>query len=159
MKKEIINDNLLSITKYLVEKHKILLSVKIQKILYFLFLDYLKEYNSKLFEEEFEAWVYGPVIPRLFNHIREHGFDFTEYYDYDEEVIKEIKPLDNNDLINNFIDEKIINYKKMTTEKLVEMSHNTLPWIKARNGIISTEPSKEKIKFNELKKYSKIWSI
>lgn len=43
MEKKEIDDNLLSITKYLVEKHRIKLSVKIQKILYFLFLDYLKE--------------------------------------------------------------------------------------------------------------------
>jgi|GEM_PF-719683 len=48
-------DNLFSITNYLIQKHKITEPVKLQKILYFLYLEYLKENNNKLFEEEFEA--------------------------------------------------------------------------------------------------------
>lgn len=80
-KSEELNDELFSITKYLIEEYKIMFSVKLQKVLYFLYLKYLKETGEKLFKDEFEAWVYGPVIPKIFNHIRENGFNFTEYYD------------------------------------------------------------------------------
>lgn len=148
------NCDLLSITKYIVEKHNIKLSVKLQKILYFLYLEYLKENNKKLFKEQFEAWVYGPVIPKVFYYIQEHGFDFSEYYDYDEDKIVTVKSLEDKE-IKKFIDDSIKKYKNNSTEELVKRSHETFPWVNARNGIDDTQPSRAKIKINDLKKFAK----
>ena len=38
-----------------------------QKILYFIQRDYLRQYNRPLFNEDFEAWQYGPVVPAAYN--------------------------------------------------------------------------------------------
>ncbi|MCL8209824.1 Panacea domain-containing protein [Spiroplasma attinicola] len=158
VEKEFNDNNLLSITKYIVENYGIKLSVKLQKILYFLYLDYLKETNKRLFKEEFEAWVYGPVVPEVFYFIQGHGFDFSEYFDYETDKVVEIKSLQNPEL-KEFIDNNINKYQKYPTEELVNFSHTTFPWINARKGLGYNEPSNEKIKFTDLKKLAKTWNF
>jgi len=155
MKKKEIKNNLLSITKYLVENYKIIQPVKLQKILYFLYLDYLKENNEKLFDEEFEAWVYGPVVTKVFYHIKHHGFNFEIEED---DTLFEICSL-NNDKIKSFIDEKINKYLNKSTFDLVEIAHNTKPWKNARKGLKDNEISNNNINFSDMKDFSKIWNI
>lgn len=42
-------------------------NLKLQKILYFVHRDYYGKYNEKLVKDKkFEAWHYGPVIPRVY---------------------------------------------------------------------------------------------
>ncbi|WP_458258308.1 Panacea domain-containing protein [Spiroplasma endosymbiont of Dactylopius coccus] len=154
MKKKEIKNNLLSITKYLVEKYKIIQPVKLQKILYFLYLDYLKENNEKLFDEEFEA-IYGPVVTKVFYHIKYHGFNFEIEED---DTLFEICSL-NNDKIKKFIDKKIDKYLNKSTFDLVEIAHNTKPWQNARKYLKDNEISNNNINFNDMKDFSKIWNI
>lgn len=154
--KDFKEDKTLSITKYIVENHNIKLSVKLQKILYFLYLDYLKENNKKLFNDNFEAWVYGPVLRKVFSFIQANGFDFSEYFDSENNKIVEIKELDDKEL-KKFIDTNISKYKKCSTEKLVAISHKTMPWEKARKNLSYDVPSNEIIKFTDLKKFVKTW--
>lgn len=46
---------------------KIALSpMKLQKVLYFVYKQYLKTYKKALFSERFEAWVFGPVISDVY---------------------------------------------------------------------------------------------
>ncbi|MCL8209970.1 Panacea domain-containing protein [Spiroplasma attinicola] len=153
-------DNLFSITNYLIQKHKITEPVKLQKILYFLYLEYLKENNNKLFEEEFEAWVYGPVLKRVYNHLKYVGLNFNEYETFDSEkdeyVITKIMPL-TDEKIFNFIDSKIKKYKNKNTFDLVDEAHKTKPWIKARKGLLSNQISTEKIKFKDIENFVKVW--
>ena len=39
-----------------------LTNLKLQKILYFAQAEHLKKYNQKLFNQDIEAWQYGPVV-------------------------------------------------------------------------------------------------
>ena len=43
--------------------------LKLQKLLYFAQGNYLAKYNMPLFDEDFEAWIHGPVIPLSLIHI------------------------------------------------------------------------------------------
>lgn len=161
MKKIEKEDRLFAITDYLVQKHKITEPVKIQKILYFLYLEYLKEKKKKLFEEEFEAWVYGPVLRRVYNHLRYNGLTFNEYETFDSEkdeyIFTKIIPLKDQETID-FINKKIKKYKNKTTFILVEEAHKTKPWINARKGLKESEISTEKIKFKDLENFVKSWN-
>jgi len=56
-----------------------------------------------------------------------------------------------------FIDKKITKYKNQNTFNLVEKTHKTSPWIKARKGLKEDEPSTRKIKFSDLEKFVKTW--
>ncbi len=44
--------------------------MKLQKLVYILYKEYLKETDYKLFSETFEAWKYGPVLPNLYSEFK-----------------------------------------------------------------------------------------
>lgn len=47
--------------------------VKLQKILYYVYCDFLKQ-GTQLFNDEIQKWQYGPVTPSVYNHFRSNGF-------------------------------------------------------------------------------------
>ncbi|WP_180181449.1 Panacea domain-containing protein [Acinetobacter sp. YH01021] len=48
--------------------------VKLQKILYYVYCDFLKK-GIPLFEDKIEKWQYGPVVPNVYNNFRSYGFN------------------------------------------------------------------------------------
>jgi len=150
------DDKLLSISRYIVEKYRMSESVKLQKILYILYIEYLKETGKKLFDDEFEAWVYGPIIPRLYQFIKENGFNFFEI-EYTEHIEKIVK-LNNKD-IEKFIDKRIKKFLKKDLGDLVDMTYRTDPTIKAikKAQKISSKDNllAVKIEFKDLKSYAR----
>ena len=40
--------------------------MKLQRLVYFLYKEYLKRTNEPLFSEEFQTWTTGPVLPSLY---------------------------------------------------------------------------------------------
>ena len=48
-------------------------NLKLQKILYLSHLFYLGKNKVPLFDEEFEAWLHGPVLPSLYKHVKVFG--------------------------------------------------------------------------------------
>ncbi|WP_424526373.1 Panacea domain-containing protein [Spiroplasma endosymbiont of Glossina fuscipes fuscipes] len=156
VKYKINNDIIFSITKYLVEKYNIKEPVKLQKILYFLYLDYLKQYDEKLFDDEFEAWIYGPVIRKIFNHIRYNGYNFIEIESYTDKYleIEKIQYL-TDEKVKNFINENIKKYINMSSIELVEKTRDSLPWIKARKNLGPHDISKNKLLFKDIQEFTK----
>jgi len=55
-------------------------SMKIQKMLYFLYRDYLKETNISLFSERFSAWKYGPVLESVYHTFKKYGANSITSY-------------------------------------------------------------------------------
>ena len=49
-------------------------SMKLQRLLYLIYRDYLIETNQSLFSEKFETWKYGPALSSVYNN-------FCQYYD------------------------------------------------------------------------------
>lgn len=59
--------------------------MKLQKLLYFLYRDYLKLTGDPLFSERFEAWKYGPVLSSIYQEFKNYrDRDIKNYY-LDEE--------------------------------------------------------------------------
>ena len=55
-------------------------SMKIQKMLYFLYRDYMKETNIPLFSERFSTWKYGPVLESVYYTYKKFGaYSITSY--------------------------------------------------------------------------------
>ncbi len=46
--------------------------MKLQKLLYILYKEYLKVEREKLFDETFEVWKYGPVLPSVYNEFKHY---------------------------------------------------------------------------------------
>lgn len=92
-------------------------NLKLQKILYFVHRDYYGKYNELLVDDRvFEAWHYGPVIPRV-------------YYEY---VLNGANPIINQPQVRldlsqekiDFLKEKIGEYAKQKPWVLVELTHD-----------------------------------
>jgi uncharacterized phage-associated protein len=41
----------------------------------------LAKFNEPLFEDDIEAWMYGPVIPSVYHHFKDYGRNGIEYTD------------------------------------------------------------------------------
>lgn len=91
-------------------------NLKLQKILYFVHRDYYGKYDEKLVKDKkFEAWHYGPVIPRV-------------YYEY---VLNSADPIKNQPKVLldfpedriAFLKEQIGKYVEKKPWDLVALSH------------------------------------
>ena len=116
--------------------HKNISPIKLQKSLYFTFAywagfvgksqkeGYVEEQISLspyLFEEEFQAWTYGPVLPSIYN----------KYKDSKLEIIDKVpEELCSNDTLKEAIDSILNDTFEISDFKLVALSHEDKSWQK-----------------------------
>ena len=97
-------------------------NLKLQKILYFVQANFLVSANSACFEEEIEAWDFGPVAPEAYHEFKIYGsaeIPEFECRNADNLIVKKDK-----DLINEMVDQ----CAKYSASSLVEITHNQDPW-------------------------------
>lgn len=116
-------------------------NLKLQKILYYIQGRYLSQYNKPLFDNEIQAWKYGPVVPDV----------YYSYSNFISSKITNVKPskigileFEGLKLIEDVILEKI----NLDPWELVEDTHNEAPW--AENYI---EGENLEISINDLKEW------
>ena len=96
-------------------------NLQLQKMLYYIQYEFLTNFNKPLFEEDFEAWKFGPVIPVVYYEYSHMGaFKIgADYKDYDKILSEmsedEVKKLD------AIIDEK----RDINAWKLVDSTHKS----------------------------------
>ena len=129
--------NVLSLSNHIIsmfEKEKVkITNLKLQKILYYTQGYFFKEFGREAFAEEIYSWQYGPVVP-------------TVYYQYNhcgacplssEETL--ILPIEEKE---KELIEKIVNKcKTMPSSRLVNMTHDELPWKNTNIGCIISKQS------------------
>ena len=119
---------------------------KLQKICYYVYSWYLAIYGKKIADIQFEAWVHGPVSKEIYNLYKKYGWNDIPYYEgflaVDEEII------DFAEGIWGF-------YGKYSADELEEISHNELPWTKARIGYSKYESSDRVLKDSDIYNYYK----
>lgn len=117
---------------------------KLQKILYYAYSWYLtltnenvRELDNKLFEERFEAWVHGPVIPEI----------YTKYRGYGSKDITDIE-----EIVDNFDTDTlgILNdvwevYGQFNGNELESITHQESPWLNARGNCSYFEISQREL--------------
>ena len=59
----IVANNLI---KRAMKEHKDITPLKLQKLIYFVYKEYLQMTDKLLFTEPFETWQYGPVVPSVY---------------------------------------------------------------------------------------------
>ena len=106
-------------------------NLKLQKLLYFMWIDWYKERKEPLFNNRIEAWHYGPVVPDVYFRYRIFAAD----------PIRKVEECSIPDSDKDLMVEILGKYIYRTAGALVEDSHapNT-PWDKVNGAkVLGTE--------------------
>lgn len=118
-------------------------NLKLQKLVYYAQAWHLALYDTPLFEEDFEAWIHGPVIPQLYQKYKKFG-----WHPIDEEVTLNLSPN-----IITFLEEVAQEYFACDAYELEQMTHIEAPWNQARVNLSPDDPSNQIIGKEWLKEY------
>lgn len=119
--------------------------MKLQKLCYYA-QGYLLAQGVKLFDEDFQAWQHGPVVPALYQQYKEYGWRcITEDVAFNEaeltaDVVQEIKDI-------------VAAYGRFDGAALSTMTHREAPWIEARGDLSEDQGSTEAISKDSLLAY------
>jgi len=128
--------NVFDVAEYILSKLGQLTTMKLQKLVYYCQAWSLAWDGVPLFQEDFEAWMNGPVCPELYKahkgiFIVESGF-FKNYVSN--------KPNFSQDNYDS-MDAVIRDYGDKAPYWLSELTHKENPWKLARHGLSIGEPS------------------
>lgn len=117
--------DVLDIAKYIIhhsnEKNYNISNLRLQKILYFVQAQFIQSLNKPCFNDLFECWEYGPVIPKVYSKYKRNGsLSIPSVKGVTNSVIE----INDRILINKIIDQAA----KINSFKLVEISHKQNPW-------------------------------
>ena len=121
---------------------EIITNMKVNELVYFAQAWSLVKFNTKLFNENIEAWEHGPVIPSVYQAFRPCGSKNIEMTigEYDESIFTSEQL--------NFLADIALTYGKYTAAALRNISHKPgSPWAqvyeKKKNNIITPESMKK----------------
>ena len=112
-------------------------NLKLQKLLYYQQGYHLAFFGTPLFDDEIEAWMYGPVVPSVYN----------VYSKYIASTLPEVKDViylsdDEEELFNEVYDA----YREFSAIGLMNRTHSERPWQEARPHDRGTIITKDKMK-------------
>lgn len=120
---------------------------RLQKLCYYAQAWYLVFHDRRLFNNEFQAWVHGPVCPELYHEYKEYGFN---------EIPSQKKlPKSIDGDTYKFLCEVYNSYGEFTGDQLEELTHNEEPWIRARGDLKGWMLSKEPLDDRVIRAYYK----
>lgn len=154
----------IDVAKYILAKFTCT-QLKLQKLVYLCFADYLCETGKELFTDKIYAFKYGPVVDTVYKRYKEYGYKpiEEETTDIDSKNISEM-PAKSRILFAKDGIEKILSiektlkkYGEMTASQLVELTHKeNTPWsITPKNSLLLYS----QIKLSTIEKYHKFETI
>ena len=109
------------------ESGELMSNLKLQKMLYYEQGFHLAYFDTPLFEDEIEAWMYGPVIPAVYEHFRSSG---RQGIDPGE---REVITLEDEE--EKLFENVFQIYAAYSAVGLMEMTHKEAPWKKTPTGL------------------------
>ncbi|MBW4888269.1 DUF4065 domain-containing protein [Mucilaginibacter sp. HMF5004] len=114
-------------------------NLKLQKLVYYAQAWHIAVVKEPLFEEDFQAWVHGPVIPSLYFQYNSYKWHPIIRDDLNEDTLKQIgsnfSP-ETQEVLDNVVSE----YFGMEAYALELSTHLEDPWLIARAGLPKDEP-------------------
>lgn len=133
----------LDVAKYILSKVECT-HLKLEKLVYLCFADYLCKYGKELYNDEIYAYKYGPVVESVYEKYKRSGKSEIEYEDEKEIDATNIKEMPSRSRILfaedgiekiKSIDETLQNYEYLSAKELVDVTHKTnTPWYMAGKG-------------------------
>lgn len=106
-------------------------NMKLQKLLYYMQGFHLAYFESPLFEEEIEAWMYGPVVPCVYN-------EYKGYANAGLSPHEEIITLGEEE--EKLFDEVYNVYGEYSAIGLMNLTHQESPWKNVPTGVGNVIP-------------------
>lgn len=130
---------------YILMNYSPMSHLKLQKLLYYCEAYHLAAFNSPLIEENFEAWVHGPVCREIFNNYKNKAVLYKDLT-FEGDGSKVLEEFYSNKLTSDQLDLLNDVLKTLNTWSAFELenaTHEERPWIKARAGYHSGEKCSE----------------
>ncbi|MDY7372881.1 DUF4065 domain-containing protein [Acinetobacter oleivorans] len=130
-------------------KKQNLTPIKLQKILYYVYVNCLVKHDAKLFDQPIEKWKFGPVVSDVYHSFKMHGtshisttvsgYKFTD--NADGGFSFDIIPFDKTDIefssLAGEINSTIASLIDQGPFELVEKTHQEEPWKRCEHQILS----------------------
>ena len=139
----------LDVSKFLLSL-KSMTNLKLQKMIYLVYAEYLEKTGKKLFKDDIIAFKYGPVVPSVYEYYKDNGRNNIQV-DKDEEIFAQeitlpmvlarfLQSLDEKNVIDS-IQSTFEKYGQLTASELVAITHRKgTPWDHTNiNDIITDE--------------------
>ncbi len=104
-------------------------NMKLQKMLYYQQGFHLAYFKTPLFDENIEAWMYGPVVPSVYEYFKGKGSTGLEPLG-DEIVLSDVEETLFNEVFNV--------YGAYSASGLMNMTHQESPWLNTPTGVGNT---------------------
>ncbi len=125
--------------------------MSLQKLLYYVQAFHLARHGEPLFANGFEAWKYGPVLPRIWHKYRENSAPLPleePTLSPEDEMTAQISPE-----IEDELRDTVGFFSRMTPFGLSDATHKEDPWLNARRGLDPHEKSESPISQDEIRIY------
>lgn len=135
------------IAKYITEKAgEEITAMKLQKLMYYSQAWTLVWDEEPLFDEDFQAWANGPVLPNLYAFHRGMFKVNAKTFATADSNNLSIRDKENIDRVYSFYGEK-------SGQWLSQLTHQEKPWLNARGALPAGEPSDQVIPKAEIYEY------
>ena len=131
------------------EKGMYLDHLKLQKLLYFICLDWIKEYQTYPYKQAIEMWKLGPVIRSVYSEYRTNGYnqiaEVPSSLKFSDQGItyKKNTPANFSTQEKSLVDKVIERLGKKNSFDLVDLTHEHGPWSRneklINSGVYSIE--------------------
>lgn len=106
--------------------------MKLQKLLYYVCCDYVKETGQMPIDEQFEVWQYGPVLPSVYWEFKSFGPNPIKAFAKDASGRARKVSEDDNPTLARILDIVWAKYKRMSGIALSKQTHMAgSGWLKA----------------------------
>lgn len=145
-----VSDKMLIAIAYVFEQMEEITPLALQKILYFIQGIHMTLYGKPMYTEDCEAWVHGPVYPKVYNLFRDFKYNpiedtrFAIFYGRSKELNSDEKKV---------IDLVVKTFGKYSGKTLEIITHKEKPWIDAREGYGKVDIAEVVIPQEEMKAY------
>jgi len=146
----------LDLAEYVLFKGGKMSNLKLQKLLFYIQAYHLAYFEEPVIDDEFEAWVHGPVSRKVFAALKNSArlYDVLSYSHKEGEDTPD-KVLDDHltDEQIEAIDDVIEEFGTLSGLQLEKLTHSEDPWINARRGYAPADPCDKIIPKDEILNY------
>ncbi|RJF74089.1 Panacea domain-containing protein [Rhodopseudomonas palustris] len=125
--------------------------LKLHKLLYYVQAWNLAFGKGRFFNNEFQAWVHGPVCRIIYDRFKDTKSMYSPVRRRDMRENFDVDALPNP--VKRHIDNILEAYAEYTDDQLEEMTHQERPWIETREGYHPNERCEKAISDKTMQEY------